>query len=89
MFTKTRTKTRQKVVLAIGVVALLAGLGGFMSAVGHARGFGFGWPFMKRPYIGAKKTMLPAYDDSLCTIRTSTGGTIKVPCKNLKKTKTQ
>jgi len=87
MFTQVKTKTRQKVVLAIGVVALLAGLGGFMSALGHARGFGFGWPIKRVPLLLQKKTMLPAYDESrLCTIRSSTGGTIKVPCSSIKKT---
>lgn len=81
--TKTASKTsvKQKVIVGVAVVAILAGLGGLMSTIGKARGFGFGWPVVKRTITVDKKTMLPAYNEGrLCTIRSTTGGTIKVPC---------
>ncbi|MBT5503265.1 hypothetical protein HOK15_03565 [Candidatus Falkowbacteria bacterium] len=100
---KTKLSTKQKVLVGVSIGALFFSVGGFLTAMGNARGFGFGYPFMRRPakrvrllkqkqaperprptpYGPVKtKTMLPAYND-WCTIRSSTGGTITVPCSNL------
>jgi len=93
--TKISTSTKQKVIIAVATVAILAGLGGLISAIGKAKGLSFGGVFFKRTAIEQKKTaappkktgMLPAYNENrLCKIRTSTGGTISVPCAKIKKT---
>ena len=66
--------------MAVATVAVLAGLAGLIGAIGKSKGLSFGSVFFKRTTIVQdKKTMLPAWD--VCTIRTSTGGTIKVPCR--------
>lgn len=98
----TQLSTKQKVLVGVSIGALFFSLGGFLTAMGKARGFGFGYPFMRRPakrvriikpkqatdrprpmpYGPVKtKTMLPAYNE-MCTIRSSTGGTITLPCSN-------
>ena len=88
--TKISTGTKQKVIAAVATVAILAGLGGLISAIGKAKGLSFGGVFFKRTSIvaPAKKTgMLPAYNENrLCKIRSTTGGTITVPCAKIKKT---
>jgi len=94
--TKISTGTKQKVIIAVATVAILAGLGGLISAIGKAKGLSFGGVFFKRTTIEQKKTaapppkktgILPAYNENrLCKIRSTTGGTITVPCAKIKKT---
>ena len=98
--TKISTGTKQKVIAAVATVAVLAGLVGLVSALGKAKGMSFGSVFFKRTAIEKKtepkKTappppkksgMLPAYNENrLCKIRSTTGGTITVPCAKIKKT---
>ncbi|MBT5338796.1 hypothetical protein HN858_00670 [Candidatus Falkowbacteria bacterium] len=45
----TRLNTKQKVIVGVSIGALFFSLGGILSTMGKARGFGFGWPVMKRP----------------------------------------
>jgi len=91
--TKSSTSVKQKVIAAVATVAVLAGLVGLVSALGRAKGFSFGGGFFKKTTIAQKKTaapppkktgMLPAY--KMCKIRSTTGGTISVPCAQIKKT---
>lgn len=92
---KISTSTKQKVIAAVATIAILAGLGGLISALMHGKGMSFGSLFFKKTFIEkktaappAKKTgMLPAYNENrLCKIRSTTGGTITVPCARVKKT---
>ncbi len=46
---KSKISVKQKVAIAVGTLALLAGLGGLLNAMGQARGYGFGWPAVRRP----------------------------------------
>ena len=67
--TKVKTITKQKVMLAVGVVAVLAATVGFFAAIGKSMGFGFGYPFRRTATeqgngtgSSGEKTMLPAYN---------------------------
>ena len=44
---KSQVSTKQKVMVAVGIVSILAAAFGLMNSIGKARGFGFGYPFVK------------------------------------------